>query len=349
MRYQLEKYTNPSSRHQCPSCGDKKSFAYYRGEDGSILDVTCGRCNHEVSCGYHYTPSDWFRDHPDARRNEGEVFIPKRIEKPVKRLCTVPIEYVRDSMSFRSNFIFFLSSLFSIDEIEALMRIFKLGATKDGSVIFWQIDSKGQCRSGKIIQYDPDTGHRIKDEYRDHIKWVHPILKMRGVLPDDWELSQCLFGAHQLRSERSKGKKIVVVESEKTAVIGTAYMPEYVWMACGGLSQLSAERCYDIHGRDVILYPDTDTDGSTYRKWKEKAEDLKRIGCRVDVSDILERTASAEDKEAKIDIGDVMIRELQESRESPMERRLRHMRAENPVVDTLIDVFDLIPEGNEKA
>ncbi len=349
MRYQLEKYVNPSSRHQCPSCGDRKSFAYYRGADGSLPDVNVGSCNPEVSCGYHYTPSDWFRDHPEARMNEGNVFIPKRIEKPVKALCTVPMEYVRDSMSFRSNFVFFLTSLFSMDEIEALMRIFKLGATKDGSVIFWQIDSKGQCRSGKIIQYDPDTGHRIKEEYRDHIKWVHPILKMRGVLPDDWELSQCLFGAHQLRSERSKGKKIVVVESEKTAVIGTAVAPEFVWMATGGLSQLSAERCYDIHGRDVILYPDTDPDGSTFRKWKEDAEDLKRIGCRVDVSDILERTASAEDKEAKIDIGDVMIRELQERRESPMERRMRRMRADNPAIDDLIDTFDLIPEGDEKA
>ena len=341
MRYQLEKYVNQSSRHQCPSCGDKKSCAYYRGEDGSLLDVTVGRCNHEVSCGYHYTPSDWFKDHPDERRNEDVVFIPKRVEKPVKKLCTIPVEYVRDSMSYTSNFMVFLASLFSMDELESLMRIFKLGATKDGSVIFWQIDTKGQCRSGKIIQYDPDTGHRIKDEYRDHIKWVHPILKKRGVLADDWELSQCLFGAHQLRLDRNRGKKIVVVESEKTAVIGTAVSPEFVWMATGGLSQLSAERCYDIHGRDVILYPDTDPEGSTFRKWKEKAEDLKRIGCRVDVSDILERTASAADKEAKIDIGDVMIRELQESRMSPMERMVNRMTAENPALGTLIDKFSL--------
>lgn len=346
MRYQLEKYVNQSSRHQCPSCGDKKSFAYYRGEDGSILDTTVGRCNHEVSCGYHYTPADWFRDHPDERRKEDVVFIPKKVEKPVKRLCTVPMEYVRDSMSYTSNFMVFLASLFSMDELESLMRIFKLGATKDGSVIFWQIDAKGQCRSGKIIQYDPDTGHRIKDR---NASWTHAILKKRGVLPDDWELSQCLFGAHQLRSERSKGKKVIIVESEKTAVIGTAMSPEYIWMACGGLSQLSAERCYDIHGRDVILYPDTDPDGSTYRKWTEKSEDLKRIGCKVNVSCILEPTASAEDKEAKIDICDLMIRELQAKRLSPMERRMRRMRAENPAIDDLIGTFDLIPEGDEKA
>ncbi|WP_315087302.1 PG0870-related protein [Bacteroides heparinolyticus] len=67
MNYQLEKYHGVSSRHQCPKCGDKHSFAYYIGDDGSILNKAVGRCNHESSCGYHYTPKQYFIDNPDVQ------------------------------------------------------------------------------------------------------------------------------------------------------------------------------------------------------------------------------------------------------------------------------------------
>ena len=35
--------------------------------------------------------------------------------------------------------------------------------TKDGSVIYWYIDKENRIRSGKIMQYDPQTGKRIKN------------------------------------------------------------------------------------------------------------------------------------------------------------------------------------------
>ena len=65
---------------------------------------------------------------------------------------------------------------------------------KTNDVIYFQIDSDGRCRSGKIMRYNPETGKRIKDEnIKGKINWVHSIPKRAGHLPDEWELTQCLF------------------------------------------------------------------------------------------------------------------------------------------------------------
>ncbi len=67
MPYSLQKYASPASRHVCPNCGDKHSFCLYVDEAGHALASNVGRCNHESSCGYHYTPKEYFRDHPEAK------------------------------------------------------------------------------------------------------------------------------------------------------------------------------------------------------------------------------------------------------------------------------------------
>lgn len=65
--YSLQKYKGTSTRHTCPNCGDRRSFAYYVDESGTPLHPSVGRCNHESGCGYHYTPRQYFHDHPECR------------------------------------------------------------------------------------------------------------------------------------------------------------------------------------------------------------------------------------------------------------------------------------------
>lgn len=52
------------------------------------------------------------------------------------------------------------------------------------------------------------------------------------MLAEEWQLSQCLFGEHLLSVYPDK--VAVLVESEKSAVIGSALFPDYVWLAAGG-------------------------------------------------------------------------------------------------------------------
>jgi len=49
------------------------------------------------------------------------------------------------------------------------------------------------------MKYDAATGHRIKDEnIGDKVNWIHSIMKRKGGLPQNWELTQCIFGEHLL-------------------------------------------------------------------------------------------------------------------------------------------------------
>lgn len=101
-KYHLQKYSGPKSRHTCPECGGKHCFTLYVDTEGHILDESVGRCDHESSCGYHYTPSEYFRDHswksdirPTYRHNAATV--PRIASGPS---CTIPDEYVIRSLRY---------------------------------------------------------------------------------------------------------------------------------------------------------------------------------------------------------------------------------------------------------
>lgn len=336
--YQLEKYRGKATRHECPRCGDKHSFAYYVDELGNIIDKAVGRCNHESGCGYHYTPKEYFTDHPNEKQ-EPQRNTPIIIKK--KELCTIPFDYVEKSASYKSSFVEFLCGIFPIATIEQLAEDYALGATRDEAVIYWQIDNKGRVRTGKVMKYNPDTGHRIKEF---NVNWIHSLMKKHQQLPEDWELTQCLFGEHLLNLERNRDKVVAVVESEKSAIIGSGCNPNFVWLATGGKSQLSVEKMRVLAGRTVVMFPDVDG----YAEWVEKAKTF--TFCKVVVSDILEKNATEEQRSAKIDIADLLIakRETPPTIEAMQTEltdadKMRLMREKNPVFGMLCDRLNLVP------
>jgi len=61
-------------------------------------------------------------------------------------------------------FVRFLFEILTDSQIQSIVEKYALGATKNQEVIYWQIDTKQQVRTGKIMQYDRLTGKRIKHE-----------------------------------------------------------------------------------------------------------------------------------------------------------------------------------------
>lgn len=252
-------------------------------------------------------------------------------------------DWVQRCASYDSNFVEFLCGLFDIDTIKRLGDLYALGATKDKGVIFWQIDINGNVRTGKIIQHDAETGHRIKNRGNE-AGWVHHKLKEKGIIKD-FNLVQCLFGEHLLKIYPKK--VVALVESEKTALIGAAVFPQYVWCATGGkdVNIGNIEVMKVLSGRKVILFPDTDIDGKTFDDWGNKAKSFTFFKCHV--SDILERYATKAEKMAKIDIGDWLIKSLEENphqaiREmTDQERILNDMINRNNAIGLLVDVLEL--------
>ena len=84
--------------------------------------------------------------------------------------------------------------------------------------------------------------------------------------------------------------------------------PDYIWLATGGKTELSVARLKPLAGHKVILFPDTDETGETYREWYDVAEAATDVfGRPFTVSSILEQRATKAQKAAKIDIADLLF------------------------------------------
>lgn len=319
--YSLQKYAGRNTRHTCPQCGRPHCFSLYVDNDGNALNETVGRCDHESSCGYHKTPKQYFDEHPSLRQDwrhspstSGQkrpsgfkTSSPRHTQRPAstKQLCTIPKAILDKSVrkDIPSSFASFLHTIFPAETVESLIGQYRLGVTRSRDVIYFQVDTKGNVRTGKIMKYDSQTGKRIKDNTTpSKINWVHSLMKHTGQLPKDWELTQCLFGEHLISEPQNRDKTIALVESEKTAVIASAIMPKYIWLATGGKSQLSAERLTALKGRKVIAFPDVDG----YNEWQEKLSKIE--GLTITVSDVLEKNATDKERYAHIDIADWLIK-----------------------------------------
>lgn len=191
----------------------------------------------------------------------------------------------------------YLSSWIGAEATDNLFRLYNVGTSKlwSGATIFWQVDTAGQIRTGKIMAYDPTTGHRIKDG-RMRVTWVHSYLKLHN-----FHLRQCFFGEHLL--PLCTGKPIAVVESEKSALVAAHFMPEMVWLATGGSNGcLNAEAAKVLRGRNVMLVPDL---GMT-DKWRQKIPLIEQHCSSVVVSDRLERLSTPEQREQGLDVADFL-------------------------------------------
>ena len=232
-------------------------------------------------------------------------------ERP-KELCFIPYEMVTRSVRFNydSDLVTFLRTVIDPVVLEGLIDDYRIGVTKSKATIFFQIDVQGRCRTGKIMMYDPETGHRIKDpDVPGRVTWVHSMMKKAGMLPENWELSQCLFGEHLL--PLYPDKPVGLVESEKTAVIAAGLMPKYLWLATDGKSGLN-ERLNVLRGRKVIAWPVVDG----FQEWTDKLAGFTELA--ITVSPLLQQVASPEDFAAHIDIADWLIRcHSERSEESP--------------------------------
>jgi len=305
-QFQLEKYRGLKTRHHCPACGGKKSLVRYVNEvDGNYIADHVGRCNREVNCGYHYKPGQYFRDNDI---NSPLPIVSKKPQPIVSKIASlIPEKLLKKSLHNydKNNLILFLKNNFGEEAVRQAINQYQIGTSKHwtGATAFWQIDIKGKVRTGKVMLYDFNSGKRIKKPH-NHISWVHSILKL-----DNFNLKQCLFGEHLLALS---DKPVCVVESEKTAVLASLYLPDYIWLATGGLQNLNPKLFTSLKHRQIILYPDL----GAYELWEKKMESLLKDKLDVSISSLLEERASKEEKNKGYDIADYLIDFIDRNQES---------------------------------
>lgn len=172
--------------------------------------------------------------------------------------------------------------------------------------------------------YNSETGKRIK-EPSNHVTWVHSVLH-KG----DYNLKQCFFGEHLLPEDKSR--PVALVESEKTTLIASYYLPQFLWIASGGKNGcFNANSLSVLAGRSVVLFPDL---GAT-DYWQSKIGLMKSYGIKVRMFDYLEANATENERKEGYDIADYLLKV------KPDEAILQQMIRKNPVLKALIETFDL--------
>lgn len=331
-KYHLLKYKGRSSRLTCPQCGRKNCFAPYVDDNDNIVSPEYGRCDHESSCGYcKYPPSETNVEGYKTAYNKHQyrpvlrfALQPQQKEEAITVINTIPMDIVNRTVRVKpaSDFLYFLRTVFNEETIMRLVEEYMIGVTKAGDAVFYQIDKEGRCRTGKVMKYNRETGHRIKDgSVKTPITWVHSLLIQQGVLPKEWELKQCLFGEHLL--QKYPDKTVCLVEAEKTAIICSGFMPEYVWVAVGGKSQLG-DRVEVLAGRTVLAIPDVDAQDA----WLEKIRERPHLN--IQITDFLKKRATKADLAKGADIADILIQwefsrgeQVSEEDENPVLKELR--------------------------
>jgi len=330
-RFILEPYKGGASRHTCPECNHNRCFSRYIDTENVItFPEHVGRCDHEQKCGYHFTPKEYFEQNPDRKeRLQEQTSVAPRSYTPQPPTSYIDETLVEKSMShYNENKLFqFLSSQLGESKSLRLMKQYRVGTANhwQGSTVFWQTDIKDRVRTGKIMLYNPATGRRIKEPH-NHITWVHSLMHKEG-----FNLKQCFFGEHLLPTDNTKS--VAIVESEKSALVASSYLPQYLWIASGGKNGCFREENLSVlKGRNVVLFPDL---GAT-DDWSAKISIMERMGITVKLFDYLEKNATPEQRKNGFDIADFLL-EIKQP-----QTILQSMIAKNPALKLLIKELGLV-------
>lgn len=328
-RYQLEKYKGGQTKRICPECGRKSFTLFIDTYTGLPIADDCGRCDHSRSCSLgSATLKDYYRQHKQTFDD-----IESRIKTPVIKPepPTPPEELdayrskwlacMADRLRYstksddvlRSTFVSVLNSIFDKEDVSRVINEYQIGATTWHDVTrtyFWLIDKDGCPLDAKTIVYD-ERLHRVKNNEegkRLNINWAHNYIReIKTSIPHDFDLPSCLFGAHLLA--KYPDKVVGLVEAEKTAVVASVVFPDLVWVATGGKQQKPVEKCKDLRGRRVVMFPDADAIGT----WELYANEIRRV-CGVQslvINKYIDDNANTLPKGA--DIADVILSPLIEN------------------------------------
>ena len=138
-RFHLQKY-KPGIKTACPSCGKSRCFVRYIDELGSIiLPNNVGKCDHENSCGYHYTPKEYFKDNPDKLEmnvDNGKSLLSASYKSVDKTSVCITPSYIPSSYVLRSQSHYSINPLyqyfcrvFGESETNRLFDMYRIGTS----------------------------------------------------------------------------------------------------------------------------------------------------------------------------------------------------------------------------
>lgn len=243
---------------------------FYQGDRSKVApECPCGRNNKDGK----FAP---FKDDPKSGychscgktfHNNERPLIPQTWKPKPKNYVYIPDRYITESMKRDSDLHRYAQRLFPYS-YKPIFDLYRIGGGDYNHTIYWQINVQQKaCRAMSKHQH-PVTGKGGNRFYLNK--------KYRERANLDGESPYCAFGEHLLANN---GLPVIVVESQKTAVLMTIYdsFTKYkgkrIWIAtcgCGNLERLIQSKVLD--GRRVLLMPDADKKAT--EDWEQQAKNL---------------------------------------------------------------------------
>ena len=136
-----------------------------------------------------------------------------------------------------------------LSRIDDLIMRYRLGATSKTmsehfGTVLPRINKKGMIVGGNVVYYNAEDGTMLqKDELIAHLYSWYAF--------DYYTDPNVFFGEHLCRDRQT-----VIVQEEKTAMLGALAHPNYDWLAVGVGNNLTDAMMRKFIGRQVILFPD---------------------------------------------------------------------------------------------
>jgi hypothetical protein len=172
----------------------------------------------------------------------------------VKSFCSYPKE---------NNLLQYLRNTYSSKEVDKVKNKYYIGTNKKLGTVFWNMNKGGQAQKAKVVFY-------TKNGKRTNYFQV-PYKNEDGYY-------SCLFGEHLLKDNT---KPIILVESEKTAIIASIEFPHYTWLAYGGINGLTESKMKVLSGETVVIIPDISSKAVKIIKDKESLFQRNNIDAKI--------------------------------------------------------------------
>ena len=262
-------------------------FVTYKG-----LPKIYGYCH---SCGITTLPKS-NTDHQRRSVSNACYTHKKSNTKNPDKVKYIDFEAVKLSMerNTNNNLISYLITKYGERSVNKAVNMYYIGTSKKKGCIFWYTNQDGKVQKSKHIWYGAN-GKRTN------------YLKVPYQNDDGYKF--CLFGEHLLNTK----KPIILVESEKSAIICSIELPEYTWLAYSGINGLTEEKIKALSNREINIIPDISQ--NAIQQINKKGNTLDRYNVDWELIDF---TDSNDDKTLKVkgihnkDIADFLLNDKDE-------------------------------------
>lgn len=295
-KYSLRQYRQ-GGKDICPECEQRSFVPYIDNETSEILHPICGRCDHEQSCGYHLTPSDFFKQNPESRQTglSRNVYL-----KPTPTIIDwgnisewIARQSVEEAM--QCDFAKSLLKFFDNDNVDQSISRYHV-QNLNCNTAYPSISVDGRVTDVMVLNYGEDL-HRGSICYH----YYKDKEQLKADYPNGYKYEPCFFGEHLLTEQPDSN--VAIVESQKSAVICSIVFPSMVWLATCGCGNFKIDKCNVLRDRRVFVYPDKGSED----KWGAIVEEIRRKGYNIHHRPVMQ---DLPEYGANSDIADVLLDNL---------------------------------------